>query len=136
MSAIITQSIDRMASVKSATIGRTISIGSDWTRLRVAMRWSIENTGADIVNITSPLIAFGLCHSTSSMYSGQTGSNNSAPQHFLGLISMFDAGGGSVTFPSSIAFVPFFGGGGYGPLFSDGTGFQNIKNFSIWKAQT
>lgn len=81
MSAIITSSLDKQVKVTSGSIGRTISIGSDWKRLRVAIRWNMDDSGGDIVNY--PRMAFGLCSGTSSLFT-LDGSN---ANHFIGLCS-------------------------------------------------
>ena len=86
---------DKGASVGSGSIARKLSIGSDWTRLRIGLRWTIDDTGVDIVN--QPICAFGLTAGTSSLYMGSGSSCN----HFLGVISAA-SGSGIPIFPSSI----------------------------------
>ena len=61
-------------------IGRTISIGTDWTRLRLAILAEVVDTGS--TTLISPKFAFGLCSGTGSLFLSST------TRHFVGITNI------------------------------------------------
>ena len=71
---------DVRAALSNSTLRRLLSIGSNWTKLRVGVRMSILDSGGNITG--SPRFVIGLCAS-----SGNPVNNGSATTgHFVGEI--------------------------------------------------
>jgi hypothetical protein len=128
----IIQLTDRVAEITQSSIARTLSIGNDWTRLRIAMRWSMQSgsnksPGVEIVNY--PRMAFGLCSGTGSSFM-LSGSNTVSCKHFLGFVNAESTS--STANPSSISnnlgnFLP-----GYTNPLTRG----EHQPFTIWHVQS
>ena len=81
MQTIINRNGVELLSITRGEMARTLSIGTDWTRLRIGMLFSISKSSD---NIQWPsFLAFGLCSGTSSLLrsiNGYTG-----PNHWIGV---------------------------------------------------
>jgi len=75
ISRTINGEVDQRLSINGEEIGRTISIGSDWTKLRIGMR--ITMLGSTAIGTSMPL-AIGLSSGTAKMYA------DPSTTHFVG----------------------------------------------------
>lgn len=72
---------DNVLSISNEQITRKLSIGSDWNRLRIGIRFSISTSYGGSSTVLNPVFAFGLCAGTSSVVYGST------TPHFLGYMT-------------------------------------------------
>ena len=70
---------DKRLVLGNASVARLLSYGTDWTTLRIGLRWTIGNTGADLTG--SPHLAVGLCSGTTQIY------GDALTTHFVGVLS-------------------------------------------------
>jgi hypothetical protein len=78
---IIDELLDVRMVLDSSSPSRLLSIGNDWSKLRIAMRIRMQDTGANIVG--TPRFTVGVCSGTAAPWN-----NGSAPTtHFVGAIT-------------------------------------------------
>ena len=70
---------DVRAALSNSTLRRLLSIGTNWTKVRVGIRWSILNTAADITS--APFLAVGVCAGTAN----PVNNGSATTDHFLGV---------------------------------------------------
>jgi len=66
---------EKRLSLNAEQIGRSISIGSQWQKIRIGVRWSCTLTTN---YVSSPALYLGMCSGTTNMIGDTT------PQHFVG----------------------------------------------------
>lgn len=67
--------VDKVISLANEQMARTLTVGSDWKRIRIGIRYEISSSYASISN---PLFAWGIGAGTSSLY------NSNTTTYFLG----------------------------------------------------
>ena len=75
---IINGQNDVAAVLSNSSLCRLMSIGSDWQRIRIALRLRITDSGANVA--ASPVFVVGVCSGTSQPYNNGSGNT----QHFFG----------------------------------------------------
>jgi len=63
---------DKRAVMSQAQFGRVLTIGTDWTNLRIGIRYSLPDSGA---NILAPTFFMGVCSGTTAMIADATTTN-------------------------------------------------------------
>jgi len=81
--------VDHRAAIRDIGLVQKFVPGT-WTKLRLALRWSIQDSGADITN--TPFFALGLCSGKTQPYYGVPADT----RHFIGLQSRW------TTWPRSV----------------------------------
>lgn len=95
--------MDQRIVLQNSNFARLHSLGTSWSKIRVGMRFSMTNTGADLTG--TPLFAMGLCAGTTNIYLDAT------TDHFVG------HGGNATTWGYTVA------GSGNMTRYTPGTGF-------------
>lgn len=110
---------DKRIVLGAEQLGRTISIGTNWNKIRIGMRCSTTYTS------TSPLpLLFGLCSGTTAM------AGDATPEHFVGV--RFDVAGWGVT-----NYTGFLSAYGWACKIVDGTATQTGNDSTgAWMAKT
>jgi len=72
MSRTVASITDKRIVLRNEQCGRTISIGSSWTKIRIGVRHAINRTTA---YNNAPSFVFGLCSGTAAMYTDPTTAN-------------------------------------------------------------
>lgn len=70
---------DKRAVLANSQIARTLTIGNSWTKIRVGIRYSYLDPGANLTS--TPRFVIGVCSGTSNIYGDSTTTN------FIGAIS-------------------------------------------------
>jgi hypothetical protein len=116
-------STDKCLSIVSASACRTLSVGSNWNRLRIGILWGISGSNVDIIN--TPRTAFGLSNGSIQFFN-----SSSSATHFFGLWGQ--DGSSSLSLPASYPNL----GGGWGWTFQSIWGNGPSKNsVNIWKVE-
>src|SRR5437867_3420891 len=76
METILSRGSDNRVVMSNGRFARTLAIGTLWTKLRIGIRFAINDGAANIGG--GPIFAFGLCHGTTNIYGDAT------TDHFLG----------------------------------------------------
>jgi hypothetical protein len=72
---------DVRAALSNATLRRLLSVGTNWTQLRVAIRFSMEDPGADMTS--QPTFSLGVCSGTANPFNN----GSATTDHWVGLRS-------------------------------------------------
>ncbi|MCL4179175.1 MAG: hypothetical protein KJ072_15715 [Verrucomicrobia bacterium] len=84
---------DVRAALNNSTMRRLLSIGTDWTKVRVGIRFSVADTGADLGS--TPFLAMGLCSGTANPVNNGSASTD----HFVGMRTVDATWGRSAATP-------------------------------------
>lgn len=126
--------VDQRISLHNDYIARTMSIGTNWTRVRIGFRWSL-NDGGTIVAAFSPFFWAGLCSGTTNPVGAQTPTNwfgfwwkNPSIQWSPGSNVYSQLGGSGMT-PSKIVNGVQTNGTSFGSFYI--SGLTSVRSFMI-----